>query len=255
MRIYAVVPTKNEAGRYLQACLRHLMQYVEGLLVCDDQSTDNTVELATKTFDLIHDVAHVVRRPDDVPSFLSNEAAFRSWVIAEAISTFKPTDAEDWILVIDADEFLVAPSRLPTGVVLEGTLSGLQRAQIDTVRWGRDEIWRLSRYGHAQRRIDKLWHPQTQERIFRYRAGEPAGIGGQTHACGSVPTYAMRYAPDVFSLRIVHVGYADPIDRLDKYERYRTFPGHNPDHIESIMDPDPVLEPIDYVPSIWRGTR
>ena len=58
MRIIASMVLKNEADRYLRAMLQHNHVWWDDLFVYDDQSTDNSVEIAMEYTD------HVVIRVD-----------------------------------------------------------------------------------------------------------------------------------------------------------------------------------------------
>jgi len=68
-------------------------------------------------------------------------------------------------------------------------------------------------------------------------------------ACGSEPTYVLQWINQnnyfVHSgLIMQHLGYIHDSDKESKYERYSQLDGgkfHNLNHINSIIDPNPVL--------------
>jgi hypothetical protein len=54
-------------------------------------------------------------------------------------------------------------------------------------------------------------------------------------ACGSEPLYARKNPANQFDIKMLHFGYATEEDRLEKYDRYISRPGHNISHIKSIV--------------------
>ena len=94
---------------------------------------------------------------------------------------------------------------------------------------------------------NQLWTPNNSSRIFRFQ--ENAGFLNRALACGSEPTYV----PQLIKRRnywlhsgliMKHLGYTYDEDKKNKYERYSTIDRgefHNINHINSIIDEDPVL--------------
>lgn len=233
MNIYANMVVKNEACRYLDKCLIWLSDHVDGIFVYDDQSTDATATIAQEW-------AIVVVRPDEVPSFLSHEAACRDagWKAME--DALKPTHGEDWILCLDADEFLVDE---------RGERSGMEE---EIEKWKHmssglsfpiREVFG-SGSGKAFIRVDGYWDAITGLRLVRYK--QNGSFFNRSFAGGSVPAYV--YDEQVIQLEtpdLLHFGYADAVDRRIKAQRYSNLPGHNRNHVNSILRPG-VLEE-------WKG--
>jgi hypothetical protein len=106
-------------------------------------------------------------------------------------------------------------------------------------------------WNDTQYRVDKLWAPTISSRLFRY---QPDGCFAQRKlACGSEPTYvtdAIAAGRMLWETGLVfqHLGYSWPQDKAAKYARYSTIDRgdyHALAHIESILDPDPLL--VDWV--------
>lgn len=79
----AVVLTKNEEG-CIRDCLLSIKDWVDEIIVVDDESTDNTVTIAKEYAD------RVLRRKMDL------EGVHRNWAYAQA--------KHGWVLSLDADE-------------------------------------------------------------------------------------------------------------------------------------------------------
>jgi hypothetical protein len=96
-------------------------------------------------------------------------------------------------------------------------------------------------------RVDKAWAPTNSSRMFRYRNG--GSFFDRKLACGSEPTYVVEAVRSsnywVHSgLMMKHLGYIKDEDKLSKHQRYMNLDKgefHNLNHIQSIIDPNPVL--------------
>lgn len=229
--IYAVMPVKNEASRWLTDTLAHLDSMNITVLVCDDSSEDETCEIADGFLNTV-----VVQRPDSVPTFLQHEGRFRQWCWESLGECFEPEES-DWVLAIDADEFLVGMlDRFNPFLHTNFAFKSPTTAWSLTVA----EAWGLDDDRTPLIRKDRFWALNQQIRLTQWRADTT--FPDRNMASGSVPTYARDGARHTPFLTILHYGYVRPEDRQSKYERYKAHPaGHNPAHIDSIMLP-PQLE-------------
>lgn len=248
-KLFAVVPMKNEARRCLESCLLHLANevQVDGILVLDDGSEDESVDLAFSTLrNSATDRWSVVPRPDEVAPFSVDEAEFRNWVLHTAVETFSPRPNIDWMLVNDADEFIVSSVGAKPGPLIRDTLDALDIA-IDALLFGLDELWQLD---PPMKRMDKAWGNQRVLRMFRYRE-QPLEVRNLRLACGSLPMYAHEFVADLHvAFKVVHAGYVEKSCREAKYRRYLNRPGHSSAHIDSILDTDTTLVDVPYCPEI-----
>ena len=229
MKVIGSLVIKNEADRYLRACLEHMRPCLDELFVWDDQSTDDSVEIAREYTD------HVYVRPEDQPSFLDHEGYFRFNAWKQLESSLNPTE-RDWILSFDADEFLV-------NVLGETPRKGLTMATDYAA--GNGCVGVILRFpevfdiqdGIPQIRVDGLWDTIRGPRLFAYR--KAASWSNKPMGCGSEPTYVARgrLSRTDFGLVMLHYGYANPEEHQAKYERYSSLNqhGHNNAHVESII--------------------
>lgn len=221
--IIAQMIGRNEASRYLEPVLKHLSKQVDKIIFTDDCSTDNTMEIASQ-------YAEVFQTPE--PLFTSHEGQLRAfaWGKLEQFAS-----VGDWIVAIDCDEKLYHVDKKPLSAVLA-------ESPFDVVNVRFYHMWNKTHY-----RVDKLWAPNNSSRIFKYIPN--GGFMNRRLACGSEPTYVVDWIRSNnfwkdSGLVMQHLGYMNDDDKKIKYNRYAELDGgqfHNLDHINSIIDPEPVL--------------
>lgn len=221
---------RNEADRYLNSVLRW-HSFVDDMHIYDDQSTDDTAHRAAFKGAIV-DV-----RPEGVPSFLEHEGLFRqaAW---EAFEAQCDPQLGDWVLLLDADEFVVGERS-----VLEEEVDAAEAVLAKSLDVRIHEVFDVRGVVPLIRK-DGYWPDIQARRIVRY---EPGGRFPQRElACGSHPTYvAESKSLAAQHVSILHYGYAAKSDRMNKYTRYVDRPGHSKLHVESILR-KPELEP-------WTG--
>lgn len=234
MRLFGLVVARNEQHRYLASMLAKAMPLVDRLFLLDDRSEDDTAELA-----LAMGCDVWVREPD-APSFLEHEGRFRqsAWESFEAACDPQPGD---WVMALDADEAIVGANlvetlryQLPKAAAAQGVTGlRLRVAEVFHVHDSQPLV-----------RVDGLWDQISGVRLFAFAPG--GSFLDRQMGCGSAPGYVMNGPiADTVAVAIMHFGYLDPDDRLEKYERYAGRPGHNEAHVASILQP-PALRP-------WTG--
>lgn len=233
MRIITLICARNEADRYLAECLEWNSRQSDDLLLFDDRSTDNTLEIALEAG------VHTVLRAEDQPSFAENEGEFRMSAWRAMESCLLPAIG-DWVVCLDADEFIV------------GDLEDFLFPRHETALKVHIHECFGELDGVPQIRKDGFWGDIWGARIGRYRPGlnyAPISLGG-----GSLPQELNAEAIPVVGASILHYGYRRVADRLRKYESYTAHAGrHSSRHIESIVTrpslepwsgPAPVVEPL-----------
>ena len=221
--IIAQIVGKNESSRFLEPVLERLSAQVDKIIFTDDCSTDNTLEIASK-------YAEVFSTKQSM--FNESEGNLRStaWKNLEKFAT-----EGDWIVAIDCDEMLLHEYDMDLKDVLH-------RSPYDVVNVRFYHMWNDTQY-----RVDKLWTPSDSQRIFRFKEG--GTFFDKKLACGSEPTYVTEWMRSrnfwkASKLMMQHLGYIRDEDKKSKHERYMTLDAgqfHNINHIQSIVDPNPVL--------------
>jgi glycosyltransferase involved in cell wall biosynthesis len=214
---------KNESNRYLRPVLERLSSQVDKIIFTDDCSDDDTADIAAE---------YATVYKTDKTLFTENEGNLRSqaWKNLE-----KHAKEGDWILAIDCDEMLYHEQNLEIGEVLK-------QSPFDVVNIRFFHMWNPVQY-----RVDKLWAPTNSSRLFRYRLG--GTFFDRRLACGSEPTYVVdliRYRNYWLESGLImkHLGYIKDEDKKAKHERYMNLDKgefHNINHIQSIIDENPVL--------------
>jgi len=215
---------KNEADRFLDDVLRHLSGIVDLIVFTDDCSEDETKQIASgyaETFSTEENL------------FTKDEGRLRTIAWSNLSKFAKPGD---WILAIDCDE------KLWSTVENFDMVSLLNQNRYDVINIKFFHMWNETQY-----RVDKLWAPNDSSRLFRFYDG--GVFNDRKLACGSEPTYVNSlirsgsYLRDS-SLIMQHLGYVRDEDKKMKFDRYMQLDGgdfHQKSHIESIVDPEPVL--------------
>lgn len=219
---------RNEANRYLTRCLENALQFCDHVIVVDDGSTDDTVKVC-RSFDRVT----VIER-DSEGFWGDDETSARAllWREAAAIG--------DWIYVFDADHELIDITPAQFRQLCDSdTCTAWAFPLYDC--W--DSPWTHRTDGYWQ-----AWHtPRTW--LFKalpYKEFQPEWPDRKEIHVGHAPInfpYVTGLAPG----GIRHWGYVRPEHRLHKREKYTSLATLTPqerEHAESIMDENPVVEPL-----------
>lgn len=231
-RVIGHMVTRNELGRYLPSTIAWLRTLTDDQVhVYDDRSTDGTYEYLSDEDGVVVDC----RLPGGI-TFAEDESAFRSvaWHAMEA--RFSP-GPQDWVLCMDADEYLV--SREPERFDLAADIEEALTAGLGAVSFPVAEVFDWN--SHPLIRVDGYWGQINACRLVRWRPEGtfvPRREGG-----GSVPTGWQAPHLESNNFTILHLGYARLEDRRVRYARYAGGVGHNPRHIKSILT-SPDLQPF-----------
>lgn len=239
MRPYGMMIVKNEASRYLESVLSWHQPHMPVWFIVDDGSSDNTKDVCYQFTD------QVITRPDDVPSFLEDEAAFRQWAWLQAGRHLELNDG-DWLFSLDADEFYVPREGL------ESVCANAESIGAAAVRFRMPEIWEADG-SELFMRTDGYWNRNKNIRLVKYVRGAQFRTGKM--GGGSVPKSYEKYATVLDSNdSILHFGYMQPSDRYEKFERYNANKNvHSSTHIESIPIRPTLQSWTGVCPSWWLG--
>ncbi|HEY8391953.1 MAG TPA: glycosyltransferase family 2 protein [Capillibacterium sp.] len=224
--VLAMMVVRNEAGRYLQPVLNRLSSCVDGIVVLDDASTDRTPELC---------LAHVkVIRFERLttPLFAQDEARLRQrlW---EMTVELDPA----WILALDADELLeIEITRVLPALCVQN--------RYELVTFPVYHFWGDLRHY----RVDAWWHPERARTacLYRYQKNRTYRWAPRLLHCGRFPQEAYRSPRLDSTVRLLHLGYANPGEHQAKYRRYLDLDPQGRfcplSHYRSILDPRPTLK-------------
>jgi len=226
-RVLLSMIVRNEAHRYLRNVLSHAASYVDEVLILDDASDDDTVEVCREVLSgLSHQVVSLHR------SEFNKEYRLRriQWELAAATRA-------DWILCLDADERF-------EDRVLTDLPALVNQDAYDAVAFRLYDLWKPGFY-----RDDRWWCAHRTYRTFLVRnlpGFQPRWRNADQH-CGRFPENVAGLTTAVSPLRLMHLGWMNAVDRELKVRRYREL---DPDarfgireQYESILDADPHLVP------------
>ncbi|MEA4924525.1 MAG: glycosyltransferase family 2 protein [Syntrophomonadaceae bacterium] len=199
-KIIAMMPVRNEADRYLKEVLAHLVGWVDSIVILDDSSEDDSVEVACQ-----FEKVNVYK--NDNPLFASDEPAMRLklWELAVA-------EKPDWIVAVDADE--IFEDRIINEIDLL-----LNQDDFHAISFRVFDFW--SKPGFY--RIDGGWNPWQKSLLFmaRYSPGlDSKWLPREVH-CGRFPQAYENRAAYYSDIRVKHYGWLKPEDHYSKYLYYR----------------------------------
>ncbi|HEY9724288.1 MAG TPA: glycosyltransferase [Oscillatoriaceae cyanobacterium] len=224
-RVLLSMLVHNEADRYLRQVLSHAASYVDQVLIVDDGSTDDSVEVCRE---VLAGVPHRIVRLEQSSFHQEHLLRRKQWELALA-------ERSDWILVLDADE-----------IFEDGMRTGIRRLidqdQYDAIAFRLYDFWDEARY-----RDDAYWCAHRFHRPFLVRRvpGRPVIWQETDQHCGRFPQDVMHLRMAQSELRLKHLGWASERDRQAKFARYQRL---DPDgrfgsaaQYQSILDPQPNL--------------
>ncbi len=208
----------NESRRYLKQVLNSIIEYADRVLILDDASTDNTVEIC-KAFS-----PKVLVKHNDKPLWATDEAKLRGqlWEWSKKVAK---QEKIRWILTQDADELFDKS--------FKGRLPKILSSGFDVIAFRLCDMWDPENY-----RIDGYWSP-TFKRLFKLKS-KPFGLTGKFH-CGPIPLYAVQSDNSTcyMDIRVKHLAWSTVKDRKAKMkEREKVdVTGINLEHRESVFKP------------------
>lgn len=222
--LVAMMVVRNEAHRYLSACLDSLEELVDEILILDDHSTDETPEIC-----LSYRKVRLIRKEES--TFWIDESSLRSqcWQYTIALQP-------QWILAIDADELMEEGLK-------EALPELLNQKDYHRIAFRLIEFW-----GSKDKyRVDKLWNPRNRwvTNLIRYLPSHPYRFSPKKLHCGRLPVNLPgKILYSKFHLK--HYGYANPKEHVGKFLRYTKNDPYGENcplsHYLSILDPDPELK-------------
>ena len=216
---------KNEANNFLTEVLTSAIEYVDEVVIIDDASDDNTVELCEE---ILKDIPHRIIK--NKVSMFSVEYKLRMKQWRETLKS-----NPDWILFLDADDIFENKMKTSIRELVKNT-------DVDLFCFRYYDMWNKYEY-----RSDEYWqgHLHYRPMLLRYQPKFPYRFRKTKQHCGTLPknVFLQNYCNS--DIRCKHMGWSREIDRKRKYDRYMKLDGKgkfgNIKQYESIMDANPNL--------------
>lgn len=203
LRIVCVMQVRNES-RFLRGCLDHLRPYVDGFVILDDGSTDETSSILDGEPSLLVRLQNPAIEPHHW-----DEKGNKQRLLDAA----KEAGA-DWVLVCDADE------RLETLFLrhLRAIAAALAPLGLPCVSLALRELWDR----HDQYRVDGVWGRKRAARFFALPDQISFHASTELHGNWHPDEVATRgrlilTGYNLYHLRMIHA--ADREARRDRYKR------------------------------------
>ncbi|MFA5385618.1 MAG: glycosyltransferase [Eubacteriales bacterium] len=225
-KLTAMMIVKNETNRYLEEVIANTLYFCEEIVILDDHSTDNTVEIIDKL-------------QKEYPGRIRLSHARATWdnegELRQELLDFALMANPDWLIAIDADELY------ESGMV-EEVQRIISQDKAVWVGFRFYDMWNKESY-----RDDDIWPAGAiyAPRMFRVEKGIEYKIRERNRHCGSIPVLPEGAYGTHSNIRVKHFGWARPEDRERKYyERVAEDPNSSmfPRKVyEAILDSSPTL--------------
>ncbi|QDR82551.1 glycosyltransferase [Sporomusa termitida] len=224
-RLTLAMLVRNEENRYLEQVLQQAVGYADHVIILDDASTDNTVQVCRRC---LAAVPHRI--------VVNNEAGFHNEIaLRKQLWSLAAATNPDWILILDADEIF-------EDSIVRWLPFLLRNPQADIYHFRLYDMWNKTQY-----REDNCWQAHLHYRPFlvRYQAGYEYIWQETPQHCGRLPLNPGHLRAVPCQIRLQHWGWSRPADRLDKYYRYKQLDPKalygSKEQYQSILDPKPNL--------------
>ncbi len=218
MRLVASMMVKDELSRYLPLAVGHLLTYVDEIRVLDDGSTDGTLRWLQGRKGV-----EVLTNPG--PSFFEHEGLARQNLFEWTLQ-----GQPDYVLAIDADEFVINPEYLRVAA----------EEKRDVYTLSLIEAWAISDRG-IDFRVDGLWGPRKIPIFYSTpRQARNWKISAKQLACGREPVQVIQRARRATptGCTVVHFGWTNEAERVLRAQRYYDHDNgkfHQNRHLQSIL--------------------
>ena len=188
MKIVAFIQMYNEVTKgNLERCLINCKQWADDIVIYDDASTDNSVEVASKY------TKYIIRGA--INNFYE-ELDHKQQLLKYAL-TLNP----DWIMWVDCDEILDR----------NGTLGGLRKTaevgltkDVDAYSFHETNLWRSQTYYRTDTLFDKGWFV----RLWKVKPGMSFLVESGLHKV-LFPKTIQENKIVKSDIRVLHYGFAD----------------------------------------------
>lgn len=223
MKLAASMIIRDEGDRYLKPAIEHLLTFCDEVRVVDDGSPG-------RDLNWLQEQEGVYWIHNGGPTFFEHEGRARQELLEWTLAS-----GPDYVLSIDADEFVGEPNIVRKMVEQGGPVYTLQM----------EEVWRADEHLHI--RVDHQWRPRPCPILWRAPSSTDSDIWKIPDvqlACGREPLAVRRTRAAVSGASVYHFGWACEADRVERAQRYFEHDQgrfHKDAHLQSILWPDELV--------------
>ena len=226
VRLIGFLKIHNEAksGNLLRV-LKHMQKFCDDIVVCDCESTDNSIEIAKKF------TSHILHEPNDFKREL-----FTKQKMLEYTLKLNP----DWIVWLDADEVFDREAEL--GGIRKLCTYG-NKSGINGFSFREYNLWKSKNYY----RTDELWGKGLYTRLWKNTGSLKFNLKEKLHSSQYPRGLKNIQKSDI---KVIHYGFSSPELIEQKYQMYKKW-GQEGYLLERFKDEKGIkLEPfnIDWLP-------
>lgn len=181
----------------LERCLKHLSSFCDDVVICDDSSQDNSLEIAKKYTN------HIIVMPDE----FKQELAHKQKLLELALSL-----DPDWIVFLDPDEIFDREGE--QGGIRALCQYGNER-RIDSFSFLYYNLWK----GEENYRVDELWHKNWQRKLWRNTGNLKFNIREGLHLSQFPLGLKNERRTDI---KLIHYGFAGEDKVNKKFSTYQS---------------------------------
>jgi len=192
MKLVAMMLVRNEEHRYLREVLYDLLQFVDEIVILDDNSTDGT-------FAICNSFKKIFAQTLGISLWKQNEKLARETLYKMTIERHP-----DFILGIDADE--IFEDRF------KQEIRKMMKQSFDWYSFNWYNFWTPDSYSRVSKSSIR-----PLRRLFRYSSNKYPSFPLGPHHCGSVPEW-VRWNENGLetNIRVKHLGFIRKEDRLER---------------------------------------
>lgn len=191
------IHNESSSGNLLRV-LSHMQQFCDEIIVCDCESTDDSLEIVKKFTD------HILKEPND----FENELSTKQRILEYALS-LNP----DWIVWLDADEVFDR----------EGELNGIRKLcffgnnnGIDAFSFLEYNLWKNEREFRTDEFFSKGWFVRLWKNNGNLEFNAEKGLHQLQYPSGLSNIQKSE-------IKVIHYGFSSPDLIENKYEKYRKY--------------------------------
>ena len=194
MNLVCGVIVKNEADRYLKRVIENNLQICNKIIILDDNSSDNTIDICRSY-------------GDKISVFKAINSWDNEWLLRDELLQYMLKERSDYVWICDADEIYCESFIEESKIIMS--------KNIPIVSFYFYDMWN----SENKYRSDKYFGVGTGVRMCRSDLLKDYKWNKNKRHCGSLPFSILGNTPTyIATTKVKHLGYLKEEDRIRKYK-------------------------------------